>query len=108
MAINQEELESRKKKLTDECLCGCGEQLPQMNIRRNYYFINKNHEKLYRKRQLIQEREEQNKKRNVESITYCKAYKENEIFCIRCCSQGDGMYRGCYVKPTVQKNKNEV
>ena len=99
---------TRHKDLSKDCLCGCGEEVPYANKIKDYYFVNKNHEKLYRKQQLLMEEEELNKNKNIEERTYCKNYKADHIACIQCYGQGSCEYRGCYANPKQQKNKNEV
>lgn len=99
---------TRHKDLSKDCLCGCGEEVPYANKIKDYYFVNKNHEKLYRKQQLLMEEEELNKDKAVEIKTYCKNYKADHLTCVQCYSYGDGEYRGCYVKPEKLKNKNEM
>jgi hypothetical protein len=92
---------SHKKYLTETCLCGCGEEIPFVNKSKDYYFVNQNHEKIYKRQQVMKEVSDN---KDVEKRKYCRNYHNDHIACIRCYSNGDCEYRGCYANPRIRKD----
>lgn len=98
---------TRDKLIQRDCMCGCGEEIPYANRIKNYYFVNKNHEKLYNKQQIAAEEAEMMRQKQYEKRTYCASFDPEATLCAHCYSNGDGEYRGCYVNPKT-KSTNEV
>lgn len=87
-----------------KCACGCGQTIPWWLAEQGQKYINSKHLIAKQRRDAFEAAERKWFQKEDQVRNYCSSYNSTKVQCVKCYSNLDGMYRGCYEKPNPFKN----